>query len=208
MDPDVDLSSIMVGYGDAPTAAPMPMVPPPPPVETPMPQPTETVAENNKDLVVKLRLLFDTFPAKLKDIRPKKPLDKLSEDQLLELQKNINYQLGARTNVDAMAKSFPMILQVVEQLAAQFTPLRIQGTHLVCNDPDVQDMIKYTIIDCGLGISSTPQQKLVFKLLSTALQMHVMNTAIESMTPEQKANMAQAMNAAAAKPADDKYADL
>ena len=212
---DIDLSSIMVGNDEPTTVTPQSTVAPKSIVT---PEATavidSTAMESTAPLekqarVTKIRLYFDTFPTKLAGIKPKKPLDKLSDDQLQELEKNINYTLGAKTNVDAMAKSFPLLLKAAEELIAQFTPLRIQGTHAVCFEPDVQDMIKYTIIDSGLaGINSTPQQRLAFTLISTAMRQHAVNSAIESMTAEQKQAYAKAMAPKQEAAVDSKYADL
>lgn len=151
---DIDFSAIMVGNDESPViAAPLPELPSPVQAKN---DAQKAISEDETDdkrpaMITRLKLLLDTFPTKLKDIRPKKPLDKLTDDQLAELSKNIDYTLGAKTNVDAMAKTFPLVLKVVEELAAQFTPLKIQGTHAVCFEPDVQDMIKYTIIDSGFA---------------------------------------------------------
>lgn len=197
---DLDLSSIMVPA--APVAEPtIPQMNLPPAKEAPAPKeipeakPGDEPVDGVPSLLIKIRLFFDVFPAKLKDIKPRKALEKLSEEELRELERKISYVLGAKTNVEVMAKSFPMALKTVEDLLASVTPLRIQGTHRVCADPEVQDLVKYCIIDSGLaGINSTPQQRLAFTFLTTALQQHVMNTAIESMSTEQKAALAAAMN--------------
>lgn len=123
--------------------------------------------------------------------------------------------MGAKSGVDAMAKTFPMALKTIEDVAAEFTPLRIQGTHMACLDPEMQDLIKYAIIDCGfVGITTTPTQRLIFTLLTTAARQHAINTAFESMTPEQKQECEKAIRAANPPPqnkkaaADDKYAEL
>lgn len=211
MDPDIDLSSIMVGYSDSPKqSTPVPELP----IETPKQDVAVTPKTENKELATKIKLYFDIFSAKLKHIKPKN-IDKLNEEELQDLHKQVNYILGAKTNVEGMAKSFPMLIKAIEDLAAQFTPLRIQGTHNTCYDPDVQDMIKYTIIDSGLaGLNSTPQQRLMFTLFSAAARQHAMNSAIESMTAEQKAAYYKAMGvntAPATEPPpeqNNKYADL
>lgn len=219
---DIDFSSIMVGQEEpAPIAKDYPLpndIPAPPAKKEPPRADVNGMTDDKRAAVItRIRLLLDTFPAKLKDIKPKKPLDKLTDDQLAELNKNIDYTLGAKTNVEAMAKTFPLVLKAVEELAAQFTPLKIQGTHAVCFEPDVQDMIKYTIIDSGIaGIHSTPQQRLAFTLISAAMRQHAINSAIESMTSDQKQAMARAMNPptpqtqqpTASAPMPDKYADL
>lgn len=235
---DVDLSPIMVGYNadqirnNAPVPITQPQTQPELPIEKSTKskpekptQPDENSAEI-KELTTRIKLYFDCFAVKLKEIKPKKPIDKLSEEELRDLQSQIHYILGAKTNVEAMAKTFPLMLKAVEELAAQFTPLRIQGTHAVCFEPDVQDMIKYSIIDMGLaGVSSTPQQRLLFTLVSTAMRQHTLNSALESMTPEQKSAYFKAVstantvnaptnNAPAVKkptkptPLHDKFADL
>lgn len=189
----VDLSSIMVDYAE------------PSSHDVPCDVPTDDqdittldsqVGTERSNLLTKMQLYFDVFEAKLKHIKPKS-LDKLSDVELSELQKQIHYILGAKTNVEAMSKTFPMVVKAIEDLAAQFTPLRIQGTHAVCLEPDVQDMIKYTIIDSGLGgINSTPQQRLAFTLLTAAVRQHTLNSLVEAMSPEQKQATMDAMKRA------------
>jgi 23S rRNA maturation mini-RNase III len=60
------------------------------------------------------------------------------------------------------------------------------------------------------GIGTTPQQQLAWKLMMAAFQQHTINSAMESLTPEQKQAMARAMNPAPKQEpkSDDKYADL
>lgn len=211
----VDLSSIMV----QPEPAEQPQLPverieEPKNIKKPKTEPeqTELTDEARGATITKLKLYFETFDKKLKHIRPKN-LDKLSAEELEKLQSQIHFILGAKTNVEAMAKSFPIALKAIEDLAAQFTPLRIQGTHNVCFEPDVQDMIKYTIIDCGLaGVASTPQQRLAFTLLTAAMRQHTINSMLESMSPEQRQATIAAMARGNAAPenseADAKFADL
>lgn len=221
MDDDLDLSAIMVQPEAPQPTNELPKMEPLRSPDSKLPSDAED-APPSKDLLIRVRLLFDSFPAKLKDIKPKKPLEKLSEEMLHDLDRRIAYILGAKTNVDALARSFPMALKTVEDLLASLTPLRIQGTHRVCADPEVQDLVKFCIIDSGLaGINSTPQQRLAFTLLTAALQCHVMNSAVESMSAEQKSALAAAMNKTQPSTGqsqpnsvgtktenDDKYADL
>jgi hypothetical protein len=200
----IDLSSIMVQETPA-TSSPAPQVAPSLP-EPPKKPPTEPKKEtprtddpDRSSLLTKLKLLFDVFPEKLKQIRPKN-FDKLSDEELQGLKTQIEYICGAKTNVEATAQTVPAILKTIEDLAAQFTPLRIQGTHEVCFRPDVQDMIKYTIIDSGFGINSTPQQKLAFTLIMTAVHRHTVNSSLEAMTPEQRQGLEAVMRRAGEPP--------
>ena len=195
----VDLSSIMVQAPSQNEPA-SPAIPEASPVSSQREPPKAEPTTDRTTTLTKMKLYFDCFEAKLKQIRPK-DIDKLTDEELQDLQTKIHFILGAKTNVEAMTKTLPMILKALEDLSAQFTPLRIQGTHLVCLEPDIQDMIKYTIIDSGLGgITSSPQQRLAFTLLTTAVRQHAINSAIESMSPDQRRHLQNATQSDGAVP--------
>lgn len=201
---DLDLSSIMVSTNQIQPVPTAPKPIPEPKPAPPMPVLEESSAANSA-LVTRVKLYFDTFPAKLKDIKPKKPIESLPEEQLQKLVKEIHYKLGSKTAVDTLAKNSPLMLKMVEDMLAEFTPLRIQGTHMVCFDPDMQDLIKFTIIDSGIGgISMTPQQRLATTLMMTAFQRHTINTL--AAPPQQTPGPPQQPEATPA--TDDKYAGL
>lgn len=210
MDSEVDFSSFMV----QPEAAPVENVPAAEKAvakktaATKKPEPVES--DDRTALLARLNIMFVTFPAKLKEIKPKS-LDKLSDDELQEINQKVQLILGAKGGVDGFAAMFPHALKFVEDLVADFTPLRIQGTHEVCFQPEVQDMIKYTIIDMGFGgLQMNPTQRLALTLITTGAQRHSMNTAIEKLSPEQRAQMAADLKRVETKsePVDDKYSDL
>jgi hypothetical protein len=47
--------------------------------------------------------------------------------------------MGVKQNLKMAVGSAIMGVKAVEDLVVQFTPLRIQELHQVCNDPDVLD---------------------------------------------------------------------
>src|SRR5688572_3139086 len=78
MENDLDLSSIMVGYDEAPNA-PVPAELSKKPADVQKPTSADANEMKGTDpspdrqaLILKLRLHFDTNPAKLKEIKPKK----------------------------------------------------------------------------------------------------------------------------------------
>jgi hypothetical protein len=71
-----------------------------------------------------------------------------------------------------------MGVKAVEDLVTQFTPLKIQGLHQVCNDPDVLDDIKFICIKSTSKMSTTPEQRLGMRFLITAFALHNMNSSM------------------------------
>jgi hypothetical protein len=51
--------------------------------------------------------------------------------------------MGAKQNLKMAVGGAIMGVKAVEDLVTQFTLLKIQGLHQVCNDPDVLDDIKF-----------------------------------------------------------------
>lgn len=216
---DIDFSSVRskpeVEHEIVPQQAPS--APQPPPKKTAKAtkaasEPIESV--DRTALLNRLKVYAVTFPAKLKGVIPKS-LDKLSDEELERLNEQVGLHMGAKGGIEGLAMMMPNALKMVEDLLAMFTPLRIQGTHQACLTPDMQDAIKCALIDAGFaGISMTPIQKITGCLLMAASQRHMLNTAIEAMSPEQRQAMAAALQPTgpqqptAAPPEDDRYANL
>lgn len=211
------LNSIMVAEPTTPAA---PAAPPPTPAVSPVPSMpynmnpqtslsesrsaiTQSLNQNSQlalnnlpseefdKLKVKIKSCFATM-SYIKDLKPKN-LDKLSEDELLELDKRIRERLGGVSSINTMAKSVPTIVKLTEDILAEFTPLRIQGTHLVFMQDELQDLLKYCIIDSGFAsLNITPQQRLLHTFLTTAAIQHSLNSSMERLSPEQRAAIQKA----------------
>jgi hypothetical protein len=86
--------------------------------------------------------------------------------------------MGAKQNLKMAVGGAIMGVKAVEDLVVQFTPLRIQGLHQVCNDPDVLDDIKFICIKSTSKMSTTPEQRLGMRFLITAFALHNMNSSM------------------------------
>lgn len=205
---DIDLSSIMV-QPEMPEPI-LPDLPEPPKKPTPRKgkvadsPPEETDERITK--ITRMTLYFGIFPAKLKAIKPKKPLESLSDEELERVEKEMDFIMGAKSDVELAAKSAPGIIKAIEEFAAALTPLRIQGTHCALMTEEGQDLVKCVLIDSGMGgASASSYQRLALLLLTTAAQRHTINTGT-TLTDTQKQAAANAL--AGPGPVDEKYADL
>ena len=221
---DIDFSSVMAKPDtehDLPAPAPAPKATAKPAAA---PKATRTISapivesDERTALIARLKIYFATFPVKLRPLKPKS-LEKLTDDELHLLNEQVGLNMGVKAGVEGVAAMVPAAIKMAEELLAMFTPLRIQGTHKACLSPDIQDLIKCACIDAGIGggLQMTPLHRVALCLLITGSQQHMMNTAIEAMTPEQRQSMAAALAsadrgpappAASPPPEDDRFAGL
>jgi hypothetical protein len=66
--------------------------------------------------------------------------------------------MGAKQNLKMSVGGAIMGIKAGEDLVTQFTPLKIQELHQVCNNPDVLDNIKFVCIKSTSKMSTTPEQ--------------------------------------------------
>jgi hypothetical protein len=64
--------------------------------------------------------------------------------------------MGAKQNLKMAGGSAIIGVKAIEDLVTQFTPLKIQGLHQVCNDPDILDDIKFICKKSPSKMSTTP----------------------------------------------------
>ena len=221
---DIDFSSVMAKPEVEHEIVPPKALSAPPPAKKSLAKATKTAPEPAQSdertaLLTRLKVYFATFPAKLKAIAPKS-LEKLSDEELQRLNEQVGLHMGAKAGVEGFALMVPNVMKVAEDVIAMFSPLRLQGTHKAFLTPEMQDLIKCACIDAGIcgGLTMTPLQKIALCLMITGSQQHMMNTAIEAMTPEQRQSMAAALQAqtsspppptqASTPPEDDRYANL
>jgi hypothetical protein len=74
-----------------------------------------------------------------------------------------------------------MGIKAVEDLVMQFTPLRIQGLHQVCNNPDILDDIKFICIKSTSKMSTILEQRLGMRFLITVFALHNMNSSMATI---------------------------
>lgn len=165
-------------------------------------EPPAQESEERTKRITRLTLYFGIFPAKLKSIKPKRDWEKLSDEELERVEKEMDFIMGAKSDVETTARSLPGIIKAIEELVAMLTPLRIQGTHAALMTEEGQDLVKCALIDIGMGgVSASAANRLAFLLFSTAVQRHTLNTAGQLTA-------VQAQKVAEAAPPDPRYADL
>jgi hypothetical protein len=190
---EVDLSSIMVSTPESSTPADFPGYNDPPMIPDNMQREFKEQSENSyqdtkdttndkdqRDLATQIRQCFEEFPEKLSALKN----TKLEGKSMEELQKIWSEKQPAKQNLKMAVGGAIMGVKAVEDLVPQFTPLKIQGLHQVCNDPDVLDEIKFVCIKSTSKMSTTPEQRLGMRFLITAFALHNMNSSSSSkLTP-------------------------
>jgi hypothetical protein len=188
---EVDLSSIMVSAPESSAPADFPCCNDPP---IPKNMQREEQSENsrqqshqvdikntttNKDqlkLATQIRQCFEEFPEKLSALKNTK-LEGKSMEELQKKWSEIEYIMGTKQNLKMAVGGAIMGVKAVEDLETQFMPLKIQGLHQVCNDPDVLDDIKFVCIKSTGKMSTTPEQRLGMQFLKAAFALHSINSS-------------------------------
>ena len=71
-------------------------------------------------------------------------------------------------------------IQAMEMIMLNFTPINCQGLSRICDDQDTIDIMKeITLKHCNL-IDVEPEQRLLYKIVMTTLQLHTINSSIGS----------------------------
>lgn len=150
-------------------------------------EPSSDAATSRASLINTLKELFDAFPVKLKDLEPKN-FDKLSDEALDRLREKIHARLMVKGAIDGMAARVPDMLMMAEGLIGAFTPLLLYGTHKAFRTDDMQDILKYAIIEAGLvSRTMTPMQHICMTLVQAAGQQHFANAQIVAQVRAQQA---------------------
>ena len=71
-----------------------------------------------------------------------------------------------------------MCVQAYEFLMCEFVGVNCRGISNICNDPDtIEDMKLLTLKHCTL-VKTEPEQRLLYKLLTTTMTLHGMNSIV------------------------------
>jgi hypothetical protein len=186
------------------SSAPADKLPEIPEREAKRPAPVEETAEqdqNQRELATQIRQCFEEFPEKLAALNKTKLEGKSIAEQ--KIWDEINYIMGAKQNLKLAIGGAIMTVKAVEDLVSQFTPLKIQGLHQICNDPDVLDDLKFCLIKSTGKMSTTPEQRLGMRFLVSAYALHRMNSSVPA-----PASVAEPVAQPEIVDTDPKFADL
>jgi hypothetical protein len=148
-----------------------------PPEPAPDPQydeATEYGAERRK-LIRKISQYLSTFPEKLKDYQ-RANLEKLSTEELQKMLEELDYVLGCRNTIGVATQAFIQGVSAAEYVACNFTPIRAQGFAQACLDQELLDDVKLVMLQNMDNVSTKPEQRIAYRLVSTLLLVHVGNT--------------------------------
>lgn len=180
---EIDLSSIMSAGGASPEDTNQEYMPPddiemPPYDDTDFAEedpPEEMFGQDRRRLILLLQLYLNEFPHKLSTYKHT-DLEKLKKSELEKLKEEVEYCLGTKQNLNVAVSGIIMGINMFEQVAVNFTPLKISGLSQVCNEREVLDDIKCVAIKHLDMVKVEPEARLCMRLFSTALQLHTINS--------------------------------
>ena len=153
--------------------------------EIPLPDPEEEpeadekFGQDRKRLLLLIEFHINEFPVKLANYKKVK-LEKQSNKELQKLLEEMQFTLGATSNVRAGVQAMCFSIKIFEDLAVTFTPLKIKGLSGVCNDPEVIDDMKAICLKHMNLMHVEPEARLGLRLMTTAMALHNMNDALEA----------------------------
>lgn len=146
-------------------------------------KPSEEDIINKRRLILLLNFYLLEFPEKLKTFK-KINLEKKTLDELKDLQKEFDFCIGNQSNVKGGTALVLSGIQALEYVSVNYTPLQCNGlAQAISNDPESIDTIKHICLK-HLGssmLNTEPEHRLVYKLLTTALSLHTINSFSENM---------------------------
>lgn len=138
---------------------------------------------NKRRLILLLNFYLLEFPEKLKTFK-KINLEKKTLDELKDLQKEFDFCIGNQSNVKGGTALVLSGIQALEYVSVNYTPLQCNGlAQAISNDPESIDTIKHICLK-HLGssmLNTEPEHRLVYKLLTTALSLHTINSFSQTM---------------------------
>lgn len=159
---------------------------------------------SRRNLLSKYRTYVTRYRSKLEELGAKDLLEldvnEASDEQLTEACEEIRMMLVNNGTVDGTKQMAVMALHAVENIACNFTPLKIQGyTNALTANESFMMALELELIDCTHAIRMTPRQQIVLTMASTALTLHITNSSA-SPSPPISIEQAQAV--------EKKYGDL
>lgn len=137
-------------------------------------KPTDDEIKKRRTLILILQMYVNEF-SKLKKYKNTN-FDKKSMDELNEMHKEFDATLSCRSTVNTGVTMAVKAIQTLEFVLCSYTPIQAQGLSNIVNDPDVIEDIKLIVLKNMPLVSSEPEQRLLFKMITTTMQLHSINT--------------------------------
>ena len=143
----------------------------------------EKFSIERRNLILLLEQYLEHFSHKLKKFT-KINFESLNISELEKLKDEMDFTLGCRSSVNTGVQAFATGLQAVEYVACSYTPLKLEGLSQLLTDPDVIDDVKLIMLQNTTIIKTKPEHRLLYKIISTALLLHNINSYKEELAKE------------------------
>ncbi len=145
-------------------------------------KPTEEELINKRRMILIIQMYINEFGDKLKKSFGKTNLEKKSYEELMDIKKEMDFTISNSSTIKASQQLVYTGLQSLEYVCHNFTPIKCEGmSAAIINDENSQNDIKHLCLKHCMLVSSEPEARLLFKVLSTMLMMHQVNSYKEEI---------------------------
>ena len=142
---------------------------------TSLEKPKEDDKIDRRRQILILQLYINEFPEKLKAFKSTN-FEKMSDDELKATKSEFDFIISSKTNIGTTQYAFIQGIHLLENVCVTLTPLKIQGLANMVDDQDYRDDVKALCLKHMGFIKTEPEQRIAFKLLSSALLLHQINS--------------------------------
>lgn len=137
---------------------------------------------NKRRQILMIQFYINEFPDKLQQFKKMK-FEKKTIEELNDLKKEIDFIISNKSNVRSGIQIITTGIQTLEFILLNFTPVNAKGLSNICNDKETLDDIKHLALKHCHLISSEPESRLMYKIVTTTLLLHNINSNIDINNP-------------------------
>lgn len=142
---------------------------------------TEDEIIQKRKMILLMQFYLVEFSERLKTFK-KINLEKKTYDELLDIKKEMDFVLSNKSNVQQGTAMISTVIQTLEYLTLSYTPVKCEGLSKICDDPETIDIMKLICLKHISLVQIEPEQQLIYKIVSSMLMLHNVNTYKESLT--------------------------
>lgn len=143
------------------------------------PEEEERFGIDRRRKILLLQFYLNEFPKKLKGYR-RQNLEELSNDELDKLKDEFDFVIGCNTTTNTTVTAFKKSIEVLEHIGCNYTPLKIQGLSMINQDKELMDDVRHWALQNMDMIQTKPEHRIMYKVLSSAMALHNINTINEA----------------------------
>jgi hypothetical protein len=133
-----------------------------------------TIDRRRKILI--LQFYINEFPRKLA-MYVEHDLEQMTNEELGKLRNEFDFIIGCKNTVNITTKAFQHSICALEGLCVNYTPLKVNGLSLMCNDEELMDDVKHWALQNMSMIRTKPEHRILFKVVSTMSALHTLNSS-------------------------------